>query len=157
MKEKIKLNIATFILLIYTLFIVINDCLCFAFSKNSSIIFYILSLVICFGLCFFLRRKFKIVKLDFDKIDIVFLLFILSVFLVRFAIPDSSFDTLNYHLYSQERLFSNNTSYNFFPARWINTFSLPLADRMHYFFRYLFGYRLGILANLFCIIIIYYQ
>lgn len=157
MLEKIKLNITTFILLIYTLFIIINDCFCFLFNKNSGVIFYVLSLVLCFGICFFLRKKFKIVKLDFDKIDIVFLIFILFVFLIRFAIPDSSFDTLNYHLYSQERLFSNNVSYNFFPARWINTFSLPLADRMHYFFRFIFGYRLGILANLFCAIIIYYQ
>ena len=79
------------------------------------------------------------------------------VIISRIAIPDSAFDTLNYHIYLQERVFSNNTGYNFFPARWINTFSLPLADRIHFLFRNILGYRLGIFANILVMVIIYYQ
>ena len=77
--------------------------------------------------------------------------------MIKFAIPDKAFDSLNYHLYIQESTFSDNTMYNFFPARWINTFSFPLADRMHYFFRFLLGYRLGNIFNLFIVVVIYYQ
>ena len=72
-------------------------------------------------------------------------------------LPDTSFDTLNYHLYLQERPFSNNVSFNFFPARWINTFSLPLADRFLCFFRLVFGYRFGIMGNLIVMFLMYYQ
>lgn len=85
------------------------------------------------------------------------ILFILVIYFVKFAIPDKGFDTLNYHLYLQISPFADNIYYNFFPARWINTFSYPLADRIHYFFRFILGYRLGNIANIYILITIYYQ
>ena len=69
-------------------------------------------------------------------IGYVVMVLILGIYAIKFAIPDKAFDTLNYHLYVQENAFSDNVMYNFFPARWINTFSFPLGDRMHYFFRF---------------------
>lgn len=157
MDNKLKINILSFISIFYILFIIINDYFCFIFKANSSIIFYIISFLICFLFYMLIRKKVNIVKIDFNRIDFVFLIIILMVFLARITIPDSSFDTLNYHLYLQERLFSNNVSFNFFPARWINTFSFPLSDRIHYFFRMMLGYRLGIFANLLFIIVIFFQ
>ena len=93
----------------------------------------------------------------FNKIDIIFYIFLFFILFLRVAIPDSSFDTLNYHIYLQEKLFDDNVSYNFFPGRWVNTFSLPLGDRLHFFFRMILGYRLGMIFNLLCLIVVYYQ
>ena len=157
MKSNLKINYFSLLFLFYLLFIIINDYFCFIFKVNVNVLFYVISFSLCSLLYIFLRKKINIVKPNFDRFDFFFLIIILLVFFARLPIPDSSFDTLNYHLYLQERAFSNNVSFNFFPARWINTFSLPLSDRLHYFFRYLLGYRLGIICNLFIMIVIYYQ
>ena len=93
------------------------------------------ALIIVITLCFILRRKVSVKMDKFNKIDIIFYIFLFFILFLRVAIPDSSFDTLNYHIYLQEKLFDDNVSYNFFPGRWINTFSLPLGDRLHFFFR----------------------
>ena len=142
MKTKIKLNVFSLLAILYILFIIINDYMCLIFKTNASAILYIASFVLTSVLFLLLRKKIKIEYKVFDKIDIVFFIIILIVFISRLAIPDSAFDSLNYHIYNQERTFSDNATFNFFPARWINTFSLPLADRMHYFFRLILGYRL---------------
>ena len=157
MKTKIKLNIFSLIAILYILFIIFNDYMCLIFRTNASVLLYVASFVLVGILFLLLRKKIKIEYKVFDKIDIVFFIIIIIVFLTRLAIPDSAFDTLNYHIYNQERTFSDNATFNFFPARWINTFSLPLADRMHYFFRIILGYRLGIITNLLFMIVIYYQ
>lgn len=156
-EKRIKVNVLSLLAIIYVMFVVINDYLCFFLKVNMKPILYIISFIICILIYIMLHKKIQIEKVDFNKFDIVFWIIIMMVFLARLAIPDSAFDTLNYHIYLQERLFSNNTSYNFFPARWINTFSLPLSDRIHYFFRLILGYKVGLIANLFVLIITFYQ
>jgi len=154
---KNKINIITLFILSLFSIIILNDYFCFIFKINYNFYFYCLSIVlVCLSL-FLLRKKIEIIKPKLNRVDIIFLIIIVLIFLARIAIPDSSFDTLNYHIYLQERPFSNNVSENFFPARWINTFSFPLSDRVHYLFRLVFGYRYGIIGNLIFIIIVYYQ
>ena len=157
MNNKLKINVTFFLFLSYIIFILINDYLCFIFKTNYDILLYIISLIIYFLLYFILRKKIELIKDRFCRIDILFIIIILGIWLARLPIPDSSFDTLNYHLYLQERLFSNNVNFNFFPARWINTFSFPLGDRLHFLFRTIFGYRLGMISNVFCMVVIYFQ
>ena len=144
-------------LLVYTIFIILNDYICFFAGTHANVYTYIGSIAILMPIMLILRRSVKIDFSNFSKYDLIFLVIIGIIYLLKFAIPDSAFDTLNYHLYEQENCFSNNVSFNYFPARWINTFSIPLADRMHYFFRFLLGYRLGYILNLFIVIVIYYQ
>lgn len=155
--KKLELNILSIFLLLLVFFVIVNDYLCFILKVNYSFVLYLISLIITVVAFYISRKNISVKKVDFNKFDVIFYIIIAMVIGVRIAIPDSAFDTLNYHLYIQERLFSNNTSYNFFPARWINTFSLPLADRIHFLFRNIFGYRLGIMANIIILIIVYYQ
>ncbi len=155
--NKLKINLMYYIFFLYCIFIIINDYLCFIFKTNISWILYIISFALVALLGYLFRKKVELKKIEFNKLDVVFYIVILLVFLSRLTLPDTSFDTLNYHLYTQSRLFSNNTTFNFFPARWINTFSLPLADRMHFFARSILGYRLGNIINLFCMLVIYNQ
>lgn len=155
--KKFSINIGIFLLLLYTIFIILNDYICFFAKVDAGIITYFLSGVIVLIAAFFLKNKITLKKELFERNDILFFSFILIIWLCRLVFPESAFDTLNYHLYLQERPFTDHINFDFFPARWINTFSLPLADRMHYFFRFLFGYRLGMIANLLILIVIYYQ
>ena len=155
----LKINLSIFLFVFLTIFILINDYICF-FTKTGAnfvtylVSFLLLSLISCFLI---FKKKVKIEKDKFNKADIIFLVFIIFILSLRVAIPDSAFDTLNYHLYLQENPFFNNTTFNFFPSRWINTFTLPLADRMHYFFRLILGYRLGLILNTLCLIVVFYQ
>lgn len=156
-KNYYEIYLSIFLFISYILFIIINDYMYVILKPSSSLCSYLISSVIMIILYLILKRKIKIKKDNFNKTDVIFLLVIFGIFFLRMAFPDSAYDTLNYHLYVQENAFANNTTYNFFPARWINTFSFPLADRMHYFFRLILGYRLGMICNIFCLLVVFYQ
>ena len=155
--NKLKINYFSLSCILLVLFILLNDYFCFIFHINFNILLYLLSGIITFFVFYFIKDKIEIVKPKYDKLDIIFYIILAMILIAKIAVPDMAFDTLNYHLYLQERLFSNNATFNFFPARWINTYSFPLADRIHFFFRNIFGYRLGIIANILFMIVIYYQ
>lgn len=154
--KNFSINMLSFIYIIFLLFIILSDYFVF-FLNVSQIISYIISAALLFIIYIFIRKNIKIVLNKFNVVDILIFLFLTSIFILRIAIPDSSFDTLNYHLYIQENAFADNVNYNFFPARWINTFSFPLADRVHYFFRTFLGYRLGLIFNFITMLVIYFQ
>lgn len=155
--KKITINILTIGFIFYSLFVIINDYFCFFFKTNYNKYFYLSSLLICLIIFLFIRKKINFKKPSFNKLDFLVFFILLWVFWSRMTIPDSSFDTLNYHIYLQNRLFSNNVSFNFFPSRWINTFSFPLGDRMHFPVRFILGYRLGMFLNVLILFVIYYQ
>lgn len=156
--KKYQINLLFAILCLYTLVILFNDYICFLFKLSEiKIITYAFSLTIVFFIVLLLRKKISIKLEKFNVYDIIFFILISLIYIIKFALPDKAFDTLNYHLYLQERPFYDNVLYNFFPSRWINTFSLPLGDRMHYFIRIILGYRLGNLFNYFILTVIYYQ
>lgn len=155
--DKLNIQFSIFLFIVYIIFILINDYFCFIFNFKANFITYLISGAIVSICIFFSRKKINLIKEKFDKIDIAFFLMLFIILGLRIFIPDFAFDTYNYHLYLQENLFANNTSYNFFPARWINSFSFPLADRMHYFFRYFLGYRLGLILNFLTLMVVYYQ
>lgn len=156
MKEKYKVNLLIYIFIAYICYIIINDILTY-FLPFNKIINYAISLFIVIFLHFFIRKKFLFEKNSFYKSDIIFIFSFIGFFLLRIFLPDSSFDVLNYHLYLQEMPFKDNINVNFFPARWINTYSFPLCDRMHYFFRLITNYHFGMILNLFVLCIIYSQ
>lgn len=76
----------------------------------------------------------------------------LLLYLNKFLYPDMSFDTINYHLYLPWELFSQRKNENFFPTG-LQNFSAFL-DLGGYFFRSLFGYRIGTVFNLLCYFLI---
>ena len=156
-EKKYSINIFMFLLGAYAVFILLNDYLCLITRSNYAIPFYIVSAILVIIMSIFVLKKVKISVDSFNKEDIIFVIFVGFIYFVKIVFPDKAFDTLNYHLFVQERFFANNTTFNFFPGRWINTFSYPMADRMHYFFRLILGYRLGIFFNSFILLTIFYQ
>lgn len=156
-KQSYSIRFEFLLLLAYIIFILLNDLFCFLCKTNQNYYFYLISFCVTLLGMILVLRKTNIEKPPLSRYDLAFVVIIALIFFIRVFIPDSSFDTLNYHIIAQEQVFSDNVGFNFFPGRWINTHSLPLADRMHYFFRLILGYRLGIVFNFILLIIIYYQ
>ena len=155
-EEQYEINILMWLFSNYTLFILFNDYITY-FLKGKEFINYILSIIIICLINYFIRKKIKLVRENINKYDVCSIIIFVVLYIIRIAVPDSSYDVLNYHLYVQENPFANNINYNYFPGRWINTFSFPLADRMIYFFRYILNYRLGVIFNLLILVLIYFQ
>ena len=153
--KKIRVDIWLYCFIVLCFIILVNDYLTYFFSLP-----YLVSLLISIGICtpilFKVTKKFQITK-DFDKADVIFYILLLFVFAITIVFPDRMFDTLNYHLYSQVHPFNQILTGDFFPSRAINSYTYSFTDRVFYPFRLLFGYRLGLIFNYFCLIIIYYQ
>lgn len=156
-KRQVSIDWIMFLYLLYILFIWLNDVLCFIWTLNYSIVLTITSALLTAGFAVIFLKEHKLLKTNINGIDIVIFFLILCLCAIRIAIPDTSFDTTNYHIYLQERPFADNVTYNFFPCRWINTFTVPLADRMFYPFRLILGYRLGVVFNTIVLTIIFSQ
>lgn len=91
------------------------------------------------------------------KADCVPFMFLFFLAFIRIAIPDASYDTLNYHLFWQDSFGQNIVQYHFFPTRVINSLFFCLGDRTYYIFRMLLGYRGGVFLGTLALMIIYLQ
>jgi hypothetical protein len=135
-------------------------------TYTTSIIAIILVFFLLVGLSVYLaiRKKMKVALnfwkyLHFQKIEIfdwLFLLLLLAFTLIRIAIPDTSWDTLNYHLFNQYPPFVNNITWNFFPSG-VNTYIFPLGDQIFSLFRIGLGFRAGTFLNSIVVALLYFQ
>ena len=105
-KRVYSIRLEFFLLLFYTVFILINDLFCFLFKANQAWYFYLISFCITFLGTILVLRKTNIEKPPVSRYDLVFVAMIALIFFIRIFIPDSSFDTLNYHIIAQEQVFS---------------------------------------------------
>lgn len=156
-ENRLEVNTLIFVYLVYIVFIWVHDILCFVINTNGNNITYIVSILIVSAISISSLKKIRLKPPLFHAIDIIFILAIFSICALRIAIPDTSYDTMNYHIYMQERPFANNVSENFFPSSWVCSYSLPLADRMFFPFRRIFGYRLGPSFNALVLVLTFYQ
>ena len=155
--KKISINLFLFVFLFYSFVILITDYITYAINPDY-IISLIISFIIVFFVSFLLVKKKKIlINKHFSKYDFAFFSLLFLIFIISFVYPDRTFDTINYHIYIQENPFGDKLFDDFFPARWINSYTYAFSDRFAYFFRYIFGYRVGILFNYFIITTIYYE
>lgn len=115
--------------------------------------------IVIFGMLlifFFTRKRVVIEKIKIYKEDFFPIFIIVIVALMKLPLPDKSFDTVYYHVFQQNSGFVDNIRSNYFPIG-MPSFMFPLADRMFYPFRSLFGYRLGTILNTLVLILIYFQ
>lgn len=155
MKNKFKINIFSFLLIFLGILTVINDFYTY-FLNTNYIVSVIISLVTTSVIAYVLRNNFKIYNC-INKEDKIFYIFLVIVLLMHLPFADEMYDTINYHLYLQERPFTSKLFQDFFPGRYINTFTYAFSDRIFYLFRYFLGYRIGVILNYLLVIIIYYK
>lgn len=156
-EKSFEIDRLIFVYLVYIAFIWINDIICFIANSKGIIITYMISLVVIFIATMILLKRSNLTVPDFHSTDIVFVCAIFFICALRIAIPDTSYDTVNYHVYMQERPFANNVAQNFFPCSWAGSYSFPLADRMFFPIRRILGYRLGPSLNAAILALIYFQ
>lgn len=156
MKNKnLTINIFMFVLLFLMLVTLGIDYLTYFFNANYLLSFCI-SLVFNFLVGYLLLKKIQL-KNAFEKVDFIFFIILLGIFLITIVYPDRTFDTFNYHLYLQENPFGDKIGFDFFAGKNLNSFTYAFPDRLFYIFRYFLGYRLGVILNYLIIIVLYYQ
>lgn len=152
----IQLNIGIGLyLVLFVLTVLIDWNLLFLGMGYTSAL--IVSIVLIGILIVLIRKKIHIQFGKVDVWDLVIVVFFLFITFLRIAIPDTSYDTLNYHLLFQESLQNDAINYDFFPGRVINQLYFCLGDRLFYIFRLFLGYRMGAIVNTIVFIILYFQ
>lgn len=154
-KNKLEINLMLYIFLFFSLVVVFSDIITYLVNINY-IYTMIISFVFGIGIAFLLKNKINITN-NFSKLDLIFYVLLFILFLVSIVYPDRTFDTFNYHLYLQEKPFGDKIFSDFFAAKNLNSFTYAFTDRLFYFFRYIFGYRLGVIFNYITLMTIYYQ
>ena len=153
MKKRYDIELMLYILLNLSGICLINDYLTYFINLN----YYLgmgISFLIVVLINYLLRNNFK-VSLKFTKKDLIFFFILFIIMAITIVFPDRMYDTLNYHLYSQEHPFNSILNGDLFPSKVINSFTYSLTDRMFYPFRLLFGYRMGLILNYLLLISIY--
>lgn len=145
-------------LLLYTVFtvgIVLSDYLQYFFAMSYWVAVSI-SLVLCGAAGAWMIKKGECSRFPITLGDGI----VVGIFLLLSAMrsaPDNSYDVNNYHLYFQEYFGRDFVNYDFFPMRACNAHYFILGDRMLWFFRNIFGYRIGTFLNTLIIILSYFQ
>jgi hypothetical protein len=153
--NKYNIELILFIILNLSCIVLLNDYLVYFFDINYYL-GMILSSLVMVGISCLLRNKYR-VEIKFSKEDLIFFFVLFVIMAITIVFPDRMYDTLNYHLYSQENPFNSILTGDLFPGKNINSFTYSLTDRIFYPFRLLFGYRMGLILNYLLLITIYYE
>lgn len=151
--NKIKLNIHMFIFLNIITITIFNDIIIYLtnLTYNYSLI---ISSILVFILYKFVYKKSITIEKNFDKNDIIPILFICALSIFKLLTIDDFIDTLTYHLYNQLNPFIDKINFDLLPS---STFFFPLGDRMNYIFVNFLGIRFGTILSCYVIVILYYQ
>lgn len=153
--QKFSLSIYILILVLLGLHTVISDW--FTYLLNFDYTISILISLFFVIILFLSVKKFICINYQWEKEDLIFFLILFVLLIMHIPMADEMYDTFNYHLYLQERPFVSKLIEDFFPGRYINSFSYAFPDRMFYLFRFLLGYRLGVILNYIVMVVMYYQ
>ncbi len=152
-----KVNISFAIFLVISVVAMLTDYLAFFCKMPYQSSLAISSAVVLIAIIVFWRKIKKHICFSLEKKDIFFFAILAIIFLANIASPSTDYDTLNYHIYLQENPFADKINHDYFAGKHLNSFLFPLGDRIHYIFRYLLGYRLGVICSYLAVICIYYQ
>ncbi len=122
----------------------------------SHLACFLIGLLCCAAALFLLRGQIALYAPAFNKIDILFVCVFTLYFFMKAVFPDGMADTLNYEIFVQEFSFTSKLEAlkpdlpSF--AAWYS-----LGERVFYYFRVVFGYRLSILPNLLIFFVVFYK
>lgn len=161
-EKKLSINYLTLAFLLLLLFAWCDDLFRFASSmlSNGKVpypqICTILGAVLFVLALLFIRKKIHIEKPGFQHIDVIALALGVIYYLLKLPYFENMFDTAYYELWVQNNAFVNHATQGdlFFLDK---AYLYALGDRVFYYFRMIFGYRLSTLVNLLIYFVSYYQ
>lgn len=146
------------IFLLYTLYTTLFTwCDGIGFLAGVEVPFYLLGALMTVACVAILSHVYTIRFRKYNSHSLLWLyaLFIFGVTFFRGLIPDTGFDTLNYHLLSQEA-FRNGFEGNCAPGNF-QIYGFALGDKLYALPRLLFGYRAGSMFSGVVLCLILYQ
>ena len=152
-----KINLSFFILLILFIQVILSDTIIYFTHINygfANLIGLVINVVL---IVFLIRKKYIQINSNFSKWDLIFFTILLILIIATISFPDTFWDSYSYHIYLQEEPFADKINDDFFPGRTLTSFVFPIADRIHYMFRALLGFRLGTLAGYLLLAVIFYE
>lgn len=159
--KKIKIDILLFIFLSLLIFAWFDHLFRFLFSIlgngyiNNPKLCTFMALILFVIFIIFIKMYVEIEREKIIFIDIVLLCIGVIYFLLKVPFPENMFDTVCYELHIQEFPFVDwvKTNQSFMDKSYL----YALGDRVYYYFRIIFGYRLSILPNLLIYLISYFK
>lgn len=156
MKKGISQNLSMFLLTVIFIHVILTDSMVY-FASLEYITANVV-VAVCEAIFFMLLFKKEIVRVTngYYKWDMLFWAMIVLLCVLSIGFADETWDTYSYHVYLQENPFTDKIYDDFFPGRTLTSFVYPLADRVFYLFRSIFGYRLGTLPSYLVLVPMFY-
>lgn len=66
-KNRFKINLSIFLFIVYVIFIILNDYICYIFKTDASLLSYLISLLIIVLMIFLLRKKLRVNLINLIK------------------------------------------------------------------------------------------
>ena len=162
-KDVEKITVCSYLFTIYLIYVLIVwgnelvDIICFTVGiEQVTLISRIIVLGLILGLLVYTAPKVRIIKVKVNVFMLVGTIILLVMGILKSVYPDTSYDTLHYHLINQRPGFMDYFVEHFAKGNF-QIWGFRLGDRLFYSFRSLLGYRLGTLLNTVVLIILYIQ
>lgn len=161
-EEKVSIYSRIFVIyLAYMMFVVFTEWINFIpkISLNINLPFGIAELgagILIMILVALLYKRVNVKKAIFNPEVIFGIVLILIIGFFISLYPDGGFDTFNYHLIAQNPKFENYFVEDYGYGNF-QVWGFRLCDRMFYYFRYLFGFRMGTYLNVLVLMISFIQ
>ena len=118
---KIRSNIPLFCYLLYAITICLNDYLSYIFKRDYLMSFVISGGIIVLAVVIYLRKnRVDWQRITFNVYDVIIVSVMVLFCVIRAIMPDTGYDTRNYHLYYQKYFDRDFINYDFFPMRAFN-------------------------------------
>lgn len=156
MKKDISQNLSMLLLTVIFIHVILTDSMVYF----ASLKYITANVVVAVGevilFTFLFKKEIVRVTNGYCKWDMLFWTMIVLLCVLSIGFADKNYDTYSYHVYLQENPFTDKIYEDFFPGRTLTSFVYPLADRVFYLFRSIFGYRLGTLPSYLVLIPMFY-
>ncbi len=122
----------------------------------SSLACFLVGLLALAAVLFLLRKRVSLYAPAFNKIDILFVVIFALYFFMKAVFPDGMADTMSYEIFVQEFSFTSKLE-GMKPNLPLMSAWYSLGDRVFYYFRIVFGYRLSLLPNILVFFVSFYK
>lgn len=156
MKKGISQNVSMLLLTAIFIHVILTDSMVYFASLEYIAANVVAAVGEAIFFTFLFKKEIVQVTNGYRKWDVFFWVMLVLLCVLSIGFADKSYDTYSYHVYLQENPFTDKIYDDFFPGRTLTSFVYPLADRVFYLFRSIFGYRLGTLPSYLVLIPLFY-
>lgn len=163
MKQKEKVIVGSNVFFVFLMYVIgiwlceVIDLACYYLNlPQATIVSRVLVFLLTAVIVVYSRKRIELQPIRFSWLSGCVLVLIFAVGFLKACIPDTAFDTGNYHIVAQQPEFVNHFE-NEIGAGNIQIWGFRLGDRLFNIFRELLGYRLGQIFSTLVVMLLYLQ